>query len=125
MLLVFSKNFKKIGRIFVQNPDRDTIKVSNIIPFSPRKANQKNVSVTTPIFVFSLRRRKNLFRYDAANKMFRYAKNLFSVTTPKQVFRYDAETSQDPRSLSKPSCPKLFNEPRGALPRRAFRAKSN
>ena len=31
----------------MQNPDRDTIKISNIIPFSPRKANQKNVSVTT------------------------------------------------------------------------------
>ena len=31
----------------MQNPDRNTIKISNIIPFSPRKANQKNVSVTT------------------------------------------------------------------------------
>ncbi len=31
----------------MQNPDRDTIKVSNIIPFSPRKANQKNFTVTT------------------------------------------------------------------------------
>ena len=31
----------------MQNPDRDTIKISNIIPFSPRKANQKNFTVTT------------------------------------------------------------------------------
>ena len=31
----------------MQNPDRNTIKISNIIPFSPRKANHKNVSVTT------------------------------------------------------------------------------
>ena len=31
----------------MQNPDRNMIKISNIIPFSPRKANQKNVSVTT------------------------------------------------------------------------------
>ena len=31
----------------MQNPDRDTIKINNIIPFSPRKANQKNFSVTT------------------------------------------------------------------------------
>ena len=31
----------------MQNPDRNTIKISNIIPFSPRKADQKNVSVTT------------------------------------------------------------------------------
>ena len=31
----------------MQNPDRNTIKTSNIIPFSPRKASQKNVSVTT------------------------------------------------------------------------------
>ena len=31
----------------MQNPDRNTIKISNIIPFSPRKTNQKNVSVTT------------------------------------------------------------------------------
>ena len=31
----------------MQTPDRNTIKISNIIPFSPRKANQKNVSVTT------------------------------------------------------------------------------
>ena len=31
----------------MQNPDRNTIKISNIIPFSPRKANQKNISVTT------------------------------------------------------------------------------
>ena len=31
----------------MQNSDRNTIKISNIIPFSPRKANQKNVSVTT------------------------------------------------------------------------------
>ena len=31
----------------MQNPDRNTIKISNIIPFSPRKANQKNFTVTT------------------------------------------------------------------------------
>ena len=31
----------------MQNSDRNTIKISNIIPFSPRKANQKNLSVTT------------------------------------------------------------------------------
>ena len=31
----------------MQNSDRNTIKISNIIPFSPRKASQKNVSVTT------------------------------------------------------------------------------
>ena len=31
----------------MENPDRNTIKISNIIPFSPRKADQKNVSVTT------------------------------------------------------------------------------
>ena len=31
----------------MQNPDRNTKKINNIIPFSPRKANQKNVSVTT------------------------------------------------------------------------------
>ena len=31
----------------MQNPDRDTIKISNIIPFSPRESNQKNVSITT------------------------------------------------------------------------------
>ena len=31
----------------MQNPDRNTIKISNIIPFSPRKANHKNISVTT------------------------------------------------------------------------------
>ena len=31
----------------MQNPDRDTIKISNIIPFSPRKANQKNFTATT------------------------------------------------------------------------------
>ena len=31
----------------MQNPDRNRIKISNIIPFSPRKANHKNVSVTT------------------------------------------------------------------------------
>ena len=31
----------------MQNSDRNTIKISNIIPFSPRKADQKNVSVTT------------------------------------------------------------------------------
>ena len=31
----------------MQNSYRNTNKISNIIPFSPRKANQKNVSVTT------------------------------------------------------------------------------
>ena len=31
----------------MQNSDRNAIKISNIIPFSPRKASQKNVSVTT------------------------------------------------------------------------------
>ena len=31
----------------MQNSYRNTIKISNIIPFSPRKASQKNVSVTT------------------------------------------------------------------------------
>ena len=31
----------------MQISDRNTIKISNIIPFSPRKASQKNVSVTT------------------------------------------------------------------------------
>ena len=31
----------------MQNPDRNMIKISNIIPFSPRKANQKNFTVTT------------------------------------------------------------------------------
>ncbi len=31
----------------MQNSYRNTNKISNIIPFSPRKASQKNVSVTT------------------------------------------------------------------------------
>ena len=31
----------------MQNPDRNRIKISNIIPFSPRKVSQKNVSVTS------------------------------------------------------------------------------